>query len=225
MSNEEKPVECQIVNRDDLTNLTNRESKLLAQKEYNKSQVKYSDTKLEPWIYHIEQYTISTLLPTDLHKKSLLDLACGDGVYTRFYYNQGVRDVTGVDVTESMIKLAKEMSVDYERIKYIVKDAIELYLDKKFDIISAIYLLNYAENRKVLNEFVKCIKRHLAPGGVFISYNNNPNQDPSTYEMTKKYGITKKGESTEEGAPVVFNFYKDNEYSCCCTNYILSDDI
>lgn len=46
------------------------------------------------------------LLGCDLGDKSICDLACGEGFYTRKYSALTTGSVVGVDISENMIKLA-----------------------------------------------------------------------------------------------------------------------
>ena len=53
----------------------------------------------------------------------VLDLACGDGKYARFYKDLGAYEVIGVDLSSEMIRIAKTKSND---IVYYTGDATKL---------------------------------------------------------------------------------------------------
>src|SRR4051794_5212534 len=78
----------------------------------------YKKSKLRPWRQHIEGYTLFSLIG-DLRGKSVLDLACGEGFYTRQLKQRGAARVAGVDISEQMIALAraeearKPLGIDY----------------------------------------------------------------------------------------------------------------
>lgn len=63
---------------------------------------------------------------------SVLDIACGTGILFPFYLRRGVSKITGVDLSEGMIALAKQKFSD-PRIELICADACELVLNAKYD--------------------------------------------------------------------------------------------
>ena len=71
--------------------------------DYNQISIEYQLSKLQPWRKHVEAYTFFTLLG-DVSNRSVLDLACGDGFYTRQLKLRGAAKVVGVDVSEKMIE-------------------------------------------------------------------------------------------------------------------------
>ncbi len=66
----------------------------------------YRDSKLLPYRHAIERYTVFRLLG-DLRGQTVLDLACGEGIYARKFRRAGATSVTGVDVSREMIALAE----------------------------------------------------------------------------------------------------------------------
>ena len=65
----------------------------------------YKRAKQQPWRAHIEAFTLMRLIG-DPTGKTLIDLACGEGFYTRMIRQRGAAKVTGVDLSEKMIGLA-----------------------------------------------------------------------------------------------------------------------
>ena len=179
----------------------------IAADEYNSITDKFSASKVAPWRHWIEANTIFSKLGSDLSGKSILDLACGDGHYTRRFHARGAKKVTGVDISSGMISLAEEWSKNLENVNYICCDARLVALDQKYDIVTAIYLLNYADSVPFLRQFAATIKQSLLPGGIFLAVNNNPGQDPATYLSTREYGHTKHAEKLENGEPITIKFY------------------
>jgi 2-polyprenyl-3-methyl-5-hydroxy-6-metoxy-1,4-benzoquinol methylase len=55
---------------------------------------------------HVEHFTLFEAL-RDLSDKSVLDLACGEGFYTRCLKRGGAARVVGVDISQGMIDLAR----------------------------------------------------------------------------------------------------------------------
>ena len=66
----------------------------------------YKKSQELPKFRHIDEYTYFSLVG-DLAGKSLLDLGCGAGAYTRRFKQQGAASVVGVDISKQMIELAK----------------------------------------------------------------------------------------------------------------------
>src|SRR5260370_38571194 len=86
----------------------------------------YKRAKLQPWRSFIESFTLMNLVD-DLADKSVVDLACGEGFYTRLLRLQGARKVVGVDLSEAMIELARaEERKQPLGIEYQVQDARDL---------------------------------------------------------------------------------------------------
>ncbi|MGK7903298.1 MAG: class I SAM-dependent methyltransferase [Hormoscilla sp.] len=86
----------------------------------------YQKTLALPFRLHIEAYTYFNLLG-DIAGKSILDLACGEGFYTRKLKLRGAARVVGVDISEKMLSLARLSETRQPLgIEYILCDAREL---------------------------------------------------------------------------------------------------
>jgi toxoflavin synthase len=179
---------------------------------YNEIAEQYKRSKQVPWRYYIEQYSLCELAG-EVSGLSLLDLACGDGHYTRIFKTMGASRVVGVDMSTKMIELAT--AADKREplgIQYIVGDARSVHFEQSFDVILAAYLLNYARSEQDLLAMAKAIYRSLKPGGRFITVNNNPDQDPRAFENTRKYGFVKTaGGEVRNGTPIHYRFMQDGE--------------
>ncbi|GGU38114.1 class I SAM-dependent methyltransferase [Streptomyces lavendofoliae] len=112
----------------------------------------------------------------DVRGKSVLDLACGTGFYSREFKRRGAADVFGVDISVEMIAAARE----FERreplgVRYEVGDVTELpSLDRRFDIALAVQCLNYAEDIAAMERMCRNIHRSLVPGGEFFVLAQKP---------------------------------------------------
>ena len=84
----------------------------------------------------------------NIRGKALLDLACGDGFYTRrFRVECGEDSVMGIDLSPKQIERAEAKERDEPLgIAYRAGDVINLRLDRRFDVATAIHLLHYLEN-------------------------------------------------------------------------------
>eukprot|EP01036_Dinobryon_divergens_P038157 gene38157-50036_t len=151
----------------------------------------YRKSKELPFRKYAEENTLMQLIG-DVTGLKVLDLACGDGVYSRMLKRKGANFVLGVDISEKMVELAKEMETFSPLdINYLVGDASKLGTIGIFDIIVGSYLLNYSHNIETLNKFCESISQNLAPGGRFLGLNNNLSNDPKNYSSYAKYGFIK----------------------------------
>jgi SAM-dependent methyltransferase len=78
-----------------------------ASEEYAHIAEEYAASKRIPPRLMVERPTLIALLG-DVAGHSVLDLACGDGTYSRMAAELGATRVVGVDVSEAMIHLARE---------------------------------------------------------------------------------------------------------------------
>ena len=74
---------------------------------YDKFAKQYKASKTLPFRKYIEWYTYDNLLG-NISQKSILDLACGEGFYTRRIKKKSAETVVGSDISEKMINWSKE---------------------------------------------------------------------------------------------------------------------
>jgi ubiquinone/menaquinone biosynthesis C-methylase UbiE len=189
---------------------------------YDMISQEYKKAKQNPWRTYIEHYTLFELIG-DLTGKVVLDLACGEGYYTRSAKRKGAVRVVGADLSERMIALAKQQEADHPLgIEYRVGDAKDVDLPETFDLVIAGYLLNYASTRDELIQMCRAIFRSLKSGGRFVTVNNNPSHAPEYFPLTRKYAFMKStAAELRDGAPVIWKFFLD-EGAFEITNYHLS---
>jgi SAM-dependent methyltransferase len=190
--------------------------------DYDVIAADYKQAKQQPWRFYVERYTLLRLAG-DLRGLTVLDLACGEGYYSRELRHRGAARVVGVDASAGMIELARaEEARRPLGIEYRVQDARALQEAGSFDLVVAAYLLNYASTKEELQEMCAAIARALRPGGRFVAVNNNPEHRPEHFGASRKYGFVKStpGELWE-GAPVTYTIFL-NGSSFDITNYWLS---
>lgn len=182
----------------------------------------YQQSKTLPFREYVEWYSYRKLLG-NISGKSVLDLACGEGFYTRRVKEKGASRVVGVDISARMIELArKQEAANPRRIDYIVADVLKLGEIGSFDLVVASYLLNYARTKDQMLDMCRAIAVNLKPGGRFVSINNNPDQPPESFATCKKYGFIKKiSGSLREGAAITYEFFRQGQ-KFQIDNYYLS---
>jgi ubiquinone/menaquinone biosynthesis C-methylase UbiE len=171
----------------------------------------YKRSKLQPWRTHIEAFSLMTLVG-DLTGLSVVDVACGEGFYTRLLCQKGASKVTGVDLSGKMIELARKQEAECNQgIVYLVGDARLMTLPDKYDVAVSAYLLNYARNRVELQDMCAGVARCLRPGGRFVTVNSSPALDFSTSPSYRKYGFeTSVVGKWQEGAPIKWTFFLED---------------
>ncbi|MBD2294686.1 class I SAM-dependent methyltransferase [Anabaena sphaerica FACHB-251] len=191
---------------------------------YDSIAQEYKKAKELPIRLHIERYTYFNMLG-DITGKSILDLACGEGLYTRQFKQKGASLVVGVDISEKMLELARQEEAKNQLdIQYIVGNVMELGKIGDFDLVVASYLLNYAQTEEQLQKMCQTIFTNLKPGGRFVTLNNNSEQSPISYLKTEKYGFIKTiTEPLQPGTAIKLIFsVADKQFSF--DNYYLSKD-
>jgi ubiquinone/menaquinone biosynthesis C-methylase UbiE len=175
---------------------------------YNAIAEQYQRSKQQPWRTFIECFTLMDLIG-DVSGKAALDVACGEGFYTRMICERGAARVTGIDLSSGMIDLARSQESDHQLgIEYVVGDARTLDDTKPFDLVVAAYLLNYACNRDELQAMCDGIARSLKPGGRFVTVNCNPALAFPTAPSYRQYGFeTSVAGAWQEGSPITWTFY------------------
>ncbi|MGW0733193.1 class I SAM-dependent methyltransferase [Streptomyces sp. NPDC002851] len=150
----------------------------------------------------------------DVSGKSILDLACGTGFYSREFKRRGATDVLGVDISVEMIAAAREFEQrDPLGVRYEVGDVAELRpLDRRFDIALGVQCLNYAEDSAAMERMCRNIHRSMVPGGEFFVLAQKPDYAFDCPSLDK-YGFRCEptGEENEMGPRVQVTALLDPE--------------
>ena len=179
---------------------------------YDNIAKQYQKSKILPFRKYIEWFSYLKLLG-NVAGKSVLDLACGEGYYSRRLKERGAASVIGVDISTNMIELARQREADRPlKIDYMVGDVLTLGKIGSFDLVVASYLLNYAQTKEQLLDMCRTIAINLKPDGRFVSINNNPDQPPESFPICKKYGFTKSiSGMLKEGTAITYEFYRKGQ--------------
>jgi len=189
--------------------------------DYNPIAERYRQSKFQPWRTYLETFTLMGLIG-DLSGKRVVDLACGEGFYTRMVRQQGAAEVVGVDLSKGMIELAREQEAEQRLgIEYVIGDVRELEPKGEYDLAVAAYLLNYARDRGELGAMCDVIARCLRPEGRFVTVNSSPALYYPTAPSYRKYGFeTLVHGEFREGVPITWTFFlEDNAFEI--ENYFL----
>lgn len=176
--------------------------------QYDAIAKQYRRSKESPLRRFVEAHTFMQLVG-DVRGRSVLDLACGEGFYSRRLKAAGAERVVGVDVSGEMIALARERErSDPAGIEYVQADVAEL--DEfaglgRFDVVVAAYLLHYAPDESSLSRMCANVAMHVGPGGRFVALNENPEQSPERFAGYEQYGFNKTFEPPlRDGARITY---------------------
>jgi toxoflavin synthase len=116
--------------------------------------------------------------------KRVLDLACGFGFYTRLLKQHGAAEVIGIYISPEMVRLGREQEKSEPiGVAYQVYNATNLPRLGQFDLVTAVYLLNYATSQDELRGMCRSAYDNLVEGGRFVAYTVNP-----AYTLSKPNG-------------------------------------
>lgn len=112
----------------------------------------------------LEKAAVDRLLPPAPERGRLLEIGCGTGHWSEYFTGKGYA-VTGVDISERMIAVARQRNVAGGT--FDVADAEKLpFPDGRFDVVAAIIVLEFtADPARAVSEMVRCVRK---AGGMLI---------------------------------------------------------
>ena len=158
----------------------------------------FVDFRNNSWYSRWEREKLTLLTDTvALTGKDVLDLACGDGTYSRLYRDAGAARVVGVDLSADIVEIARaqesEDVLQRQRgcVDYVVGDAARLaHLELgEFDAISAMWLINYFGDDDELTAVLRQIATALRPRGTFFGTTEPPDGRDSTNAEWERLGV------------------------------------
>ncbi|MCM8784410.1 MAG: methyltransferase domain-containing protein [Candidatus Omnitrophica bacterium] len=138
---------------------------------FNSEYANFYDLIYQDKDYKKETDFLERLFKNYLKKKpeSILDLGCGTGNHSLRLIKRGYQ-VTGVDISEDMVKIAKEKlnKADLKG-KFLVKDIVNYKPRKKFAVVISMFaVVNYITEIKSLKRLFKNVYQSLKKNGIFI---------------------------------------------------------
>ncbi len=183
---------------------------------YDQIAKNYQKTKKSLVRKYTETYTLFKMIEMVdcLKGKSVLDLGCADGYYSRIFKNHGAQKVVAIDNSAEMIKLAQEEELKEKLgIDYQVFNVIDLGKIGEFDLVIAVNVIHYARNQQELLKMCETIYQNLKPGGYLVAINENTEQNIEAYSKSQKYGISKSiSLPIQEGSPITYTMFDGSEY-------------
>jgi SAM-dependent methyltransferase len=187
--------------------------------EYDAIGDRYSEAKQAPWRVHLEAYTLERLAG-DVRGLRVLDLACGDGFYTRRFKCRGAAEAVGVDLSAEMVALGRRAEAAAPLgCRYHVGDAADVALGV-FDLVVAAYLFNYAHDRAELARLCAAVAAHLRPGGRLVGVNDYTDDGLAGSRDLSAHGFRKAGpDPYVEGGAITYEFLLPEGRTFSITNY------
>jgi len=182
----------------------------------------YLETEQFPVREYAEQGTLIHLIG-NIQGQAILDVACGTGFYSRLLKRAGARTVLGVDVSQEMIRVAQEEEARHQDgIEYQVRDALNLPVLGQFQVVTAAFLLTYAETINQLATMCGNLYRNLAPQGRLVVIVTNPGPVLPEF-LSRKYGGTiHRPDSAQDGMRCELEFHLEPPVYVSC--YYWSQD-
>lgn len=132
----------------------------------------YQAIRRNPASYNslLEQPALFRLLP-ELHGKAVLDLGCGAGEACLRYIDLGAIHVTGVDMSERMLALARR-GARHDKIQYRQMDMCDIpQLGRRFDVVVSSLAVHYIADFAAL---LAAVRKCISPGGCFVFSQEHP---------------------------------------------------
>lgn len=133
------------------------------------------------------QYYLREWLPSDISAQ-IVDLGCGDGRVIYCLEKFGYQNVSGVDLSDSQLDLARQVSSNVERLN--VLDYLS-ETTQTFELIVSFDLIEHLDKEEVLSFLEGCYSR-LSPGGRLVV------QTPNA--ASPFFGAVRYGDFTHEQA-------------------------
>ena len=118
----------------------------------------------------------------DLGGKQVLDVGCGIGRWSLWMAAQGA-NVTGVDLSTTMVAEASRRTARAglsKRCHFLVQDLADLYTGVQYDFVLGVTVLQHILKRERLEQTVRRLAAHLAPGGRMVLIEAAPNDNNSS---------------------------------------------
>jgi len=140
--------------------------------DYNPIARKYDSYEKDATTLWLLGYPFVIKYLEPISNKKILDYGCGSGIFSRYLRDNGAM-VTGVDVSETMIEVARLNN--HENISYhtISSGEAGFLPDSSFDHVVSNFVLCTIPSLHEIRKIIKEIHRVLKKNGVFIIMNSN----------------------------------------------------
>ncbi|QGM93730.1 class I SAM-dependent methyltransferase [Methylocystis rosea] len=142
--------------------------------QYQTISRQYSAARKDDHTNFLETPTVQSVLG-DLSGVNAIDYACGTGHYSRLLKRLGAKNVLGVDLSPAMIEAARHEEVQNPLgVSYEVADGATMAVFGSFDVATAAFLFNYAEDEQTLAQMFRSVAANVIPDGRLVAVVPNP---------------------------------------------------
>jgi len=100
--------------------------------------------------------------------RNILDIACGTGNYTFVFAKHGY-NVTGIDVSDAMLKVARGKAGDKENPRFYKMDMRQIRLKEQFDVATVLFGgFGYLEKEEDVGQFFVSVGKRLNRHGLLM---------------------------------------------------------
>jgi ubiquinone/menaquinone biosynthesis C-methylase UbiE len=116
-----------------------------------------------------EVLTIADDLGDPVRRGRALDFGCGVGRLSRPLAER-FRECVGLDISDGMVKLARELNEDRPNCRFVVNDApdLEQFESDSFDFVYSSLVLQHMPSLEMVEAYVAEFLRVLRPGGLAV---------------------------------------------------------
>ncbi len=126
----------------------------------------YEKKTIEHW-WSVYPKIISEL---DIKDKSIVDIGCGNGSFTKALIEYGAKKVVGVDISDKWINFLKKKFSSIKGLNFYLRDAAKLVglKDNSFDIAIINFVLLHINQKQKVKQIFNEVHRVLKKGGIFV---------------------------------------------------------
>lgn len=123
------------------------------------------------WAYNVRKSifrTIATDLLGEFTTKRVLDIGCGSGFYVERWKEQGVTDLTGIDITQVAVDRLKQNYPEYSFFQADIGSDIATISQHQFDVISAFDIFFHITDDENFKKAIQNVYSLLKPNSYLI---------------------------------------------------------
>jgi ubiquinone/menaquinone biosynthesis C-methylase UbiE len=138
-----------------------------------------------------------------LERRRALDFGCGLGRVTRALAGR-FDECVGVDISENMVKAARELNANVEGASFLVNRATDLrvFPDESFDFVYSNIVLQHVPDRRAIESYIGEFCRVLRPGGLLVF--QIPSHIPAIFRLQWRRRLYVGLRSLGFGAPFLY---------------------
>lgn len=117
--------------------------------------------------YDVETDKVQAIIKNEKpNAETILDVACGTGKHARILHEKFGYKVTGIDLSEDFIRIAKE---NFPEGSFSHADMRNFSLGENFDVILCLFSsIGYVKEPEAVVQTFKCFRKHLKADGIVI---------------------------------------------------------